>query len=58
MKLATEDTAILGKAFASLVVVVVIWCSVKYAFAFTWPQAFVITWLYCLLKDAVIKSKN
>jgi len=58
MKLATEDTAILGKAFASLIVGALIWCGLKYAFAFTWPQAFMIAWLYCILRDGVINSKK
>ncbi len=38
---------------ASLIIGLIMTAAVKYAFEFTWPQAAVITWFYCLLKDSV-----
>jgi hypothetical protein len=58
MKLSQEDAIVLGKAVASLLIGSIIWCGLKYAFDLTWFQAFMISWLYCILRDAVIHSKN
>ncbi len=44
---------IVGKAIASLITGLILTAAVKYAFEFTWFQAVVITWFYCLLKDSV-----
>ncbi len=41
------------KIIASLIIGLIMAAAVKYAFEFTWPQAAVITWFYCLLKDSV-----
>ncbi len=53
MKLSKEDATIVGKAIASLFVGVIIWCGLKYAFDLTWFQGFMISWLYCIHRDAI-----
>jgi hypothetical protein len=58
MKLSQEDGTVVIKAVASLFIGVIIWCGLKYAFNLTWFQGFMISWLYCILRDAVIHSKN
>lgn len=46
-------TEALIRIFVSLIIGLIMTAAVKYAFSFTWPQAFVITWFYCALKDSV-----
>jgi hypothetical protein len=58
MKLSQEDAIVVRGAFASLFIGIIIWCGLKYAFDLTWFQAFMISWLYCILRDSVIHSKN
>ena len=58
MKLTKEDVTIVGKAAGDLIIGVIIWCGLKYAFDLTWFQAFMLSYLYCILRDAVIHSKN
>ena len=42
-----------GTLFGSLVVGALFVLALRWAFAFTWPQSFVLTWLYCLLRDSI-----
>jgi hypothetical protein len=46
-------TEALVNSIANLIIGLIMAAAVKYAFEFTWFQSFVITWLYCLLKDSV-----
>jgi hypothetical protein len=58
MKLNKENSGVVAKAIASAIIGIVIWCGLKYAFNFTWFQSFMLAWLYCILRDSVIHSKE
>lgn len=49
----TENAELIGKLLGSLAIGLIIVCAIKFAFGLTWPQGFVLAWLYCLLKDAI-----
>ncbi len=53
-----EKAELIGKLFASLTIVAIIVCAIKFAFGLTWPQGFVLAWLYCLLKDSIENSNK
>ena len=44
---------LIGKLLVHLFVGIIITAALHFAFAFTWLQAFVLMWLYCLLKSEV-----
>jgi hypothetical protein len=47
-----DSKKLLTKAVASVIVLAVFVLTIKYAFAVTWPQGFVLGWLYWLLQDS------
>jgi hypothetical protein len=49
----TEKAELIAKLFGSLAVGAIIVCAIKFAFGLTWPQGFVLAWLYCLIKDSI-----
>ena len=49
-----ETTAtLIGRLVGGLLSGALITAALHFAFAFSWPQALVLTWLYCLLKSEV-----
>jgi hypothetical protein len=57
-KLDSETTDLIAVAIGSLIVGLLITAGLKYAFSFTWFQALMLSWLYCILRDACLNSKN
>jgi hypothetical protein len=53
MKMNESDVEAIAKILGSLTVGAIIVCAIKFAFGLTWPQGFVLGWLYCLLKDSI-----
>ena len=53
-----SNKELIGKSIGSLLALVTYVLAIKYAFAFTWPQGFVLGWLYWLLYNACIDSKR
>ena len=54
----SETTELIAVAISSLIVGLVITAGLKYAFSFTWFQALMLSWLYCILRDACLNRKN
>jgi hypothetical protein len=48
----------IGKAIGGILALALYVVAIKYAFAFTWPQGFVLGWLYWLLHDAFLHPKR
>ena len=49
---------LIGKAIGGVLGLALYVVAIKYAFAFTWPQGFVLGWLYWLLHDACLHPKR
>jgi len=53
-----STSEIIGKAIGSLITGLLIVIAIKLVFFLTWPQAYVLGWLYCMLRDACLSSKG
>jgi len=53
-----EVSSVLAKTVGSLITGLIIVFAIKFSFFLTWPQSFVIAWLYCLLRDACLHSNR
>jgi len=53
-----SNKELIGKFIGSLLSLAIYVVAIKYAFAFTWPQGFVLGWLYWMLLDACLHPRR
>lgn len=47
-----------SKAVGSLLVGVLFAAALVWSFSLTWPQGLVLAWMYCLLRDSILRLKD
>ena len=47
-----------SKAIGSLLVGLIFSGALVWSFSLTWPQGLVLAWMYCLLRDSILRLKE
>ncbi len=53
-----SNKELIGTVIGGVLALALYVVAIKYAFAFTWPQGFVLGWLYWLLHDACLHPRR